>query len=50
MTINSGSKGYIDILDALDWSLDDALDHLNNIDAPAGCSRAVEDQSLAGVR
>lgn len=36
---------YIDILDALDWTYDDALDYLND-KAPDNCYYMVEDQSL----
>ena len=34
------------VLDALDWTYDDALDYLNEIDNPAGRAWWVEDQSL----
>ena len=36
----------IDIREALDWTYDDALDYLNEIDNPAGRAWYVEDNSL----
>lgn len=36
----------MDVLDSLDWTYDDALDYLNDIDNPAGRVWHVEDQSL----
>ena len=36
----------LSIQDALDWTYDDALDYLNEIDNPAGRAWYVEDQSL----
>lgn len=35
--------------DALDWTLDAALGHLNAIDAPAGRPSAVENQPLVST-
>ena len=35
-----------EIMNALDWTYDDALDYLNEIDNPAGRAWWVEDQSL----
>ena len=37
---------FLDIQEALDWTYDDALDYLNEIDNAAGRAWWVEDQSL----
>ena len=37
---------YLDILNALDWTYDDALDYLNEIDLHRGYVWVVDEQSL----